>query len=113
VDQNLEVFFLFIFVSDRCVAKPIVGHVQAIRSRAVLLGHRDLRVRDGRSEGRQSTPGDGGHVVRRFPARLHPAGRDADIGPVTRLVLRSSVHAQCVPHQNIRQPFHHSHRNAP
>jgi len=81
--------------------------------RAVLLGRRDLRGRSGRGPGHQPTPGDGGRVVRRFPARLHPARHDADNGPIPGRFRRAAVHAQCVPNEDVRQPFHHGHRNAP
>jgi len=77
------------------------------RGRAVL-GH---GVR-GRGSSRQPASGDGGRVVRRVPARLHPARRDAAHGQVPGRVRRAAVHAQRVPHEDVRQPLHHGHRHA-
>jgi len=63
--------------------------------------------------GLHATPRHGDRVVRRFPTRLHPAKRDAAHGPVSERVRRATIHAEYVPHEDIRQPLHHGHRNVP
>jgi len=61
--------------------------------------------------GGHATPFDGGRVVRRFPTRLYKAQRDAVHGPVSGGVGRTAVHAEYVPHEDVRQPLHHGHRH--
>lgn len=50
------------------------------------------------------------HVAGRFPARLHKARHDTDLGSSEGRVRRTAVHATRVPHDNIRQPFFNGHR---